>query len=77
MRTVQMTLDESLVAAVDKAAKRLKTTRSGFTRDALRIALARVRIKKMEERHRQGYARRPVRCGEFDVWEAEHAWGDE
>ena len=30
MKTVQMTLDEELVEAVDEAAKRLGTTRSGF-----------------------------------------------
>jgi metal-responsive CopG/Arc/MetJ family transcriptional regulator len=36
MKTVQMTLDEELVARVDRAAMRLKTTRSGFTRQALR-----------------------------------------
>ena len=77
MRTVQMTLDEKLVAAVDKAAKRLKTTRSGFTREALRAALAGVRVKELEMRHRLGYTRRPVRDGEFDIWEAEQAWGDE
>ena len=77
MRTVQMTLDEKLVAAVDKAAKQLKTTRSGFARDALKEALAKLRVKELEHRHREGYARQLVRSGEFDGWENEHAWGDE
>jgi len=77
MRTVQMTLDEKLVAAVDKAAKRLKTSRSGFTRDALRDALGKVRVKELERQHREGYARKPVRPGEFDAWEDVQAWGDE
>jgi hypothetical protein len=31
MKTVQMTLDEQLVKAVDSAARKLGTTRSGFT----------------------------------------------
>ena len=35
-----MTLDAELVAAVDKAARRLGTSRSAFARDALRAALA-------------------------------------
>ena len=77
MRTVQMTLDEKLVAAVDKAAKQQKTTRSGFARDALKDALVKLRVKELEHRHREGYARQPVRRGEFDGWESEHAWGDE
>ncbi len=38
MRNVQMTLDEDLVIAVDKVAKRMGTMRSAFTRDALRSA---------------------------------------
>ena len=39
MKTVQMALDENLVKAVDSAARKLGTTRSGFTRKALRSAL--------------------------------------
>jgi metal-responsive CopG/Arc/MetJ family transcriptional regulator len=74
MRTVQMTLDEELVKRVDRAAKRLGTTRSGFTRRALSEALQRLRVTEMEDRHRRGYAAKPVRPGEFDVWEREQAW---
>jgi metal-responsive CopG/Arc/MetJ family transcriptional regulator len=45
MKTVQMTLDEQLVKAVDRAARKLGTTRSGFTREALRSALKEVRVE--------------------------------
>ncbi len=75
MKTVQMTLDEHLVKAVDSAAKKLGTTRSGFTREALRSALKTVRVKELEVRHREGYRRKPVKRGEFD-WESEQIWGD-
>jgi metal-responsive CopG/Arc/MetJ family transcriptional regulator len=74
MKTVQMTLDEDLVEAVDRAARRLRTSRSAFARKALRDALARVRERALEEKHRAGYARKPVGEGEFDVWESEQAW---
>ncbi len=76
MKTVQMTLDEGLVVAVDKAAKRLRTTRSAFTRDALRMALARIHTRQLEHRQREGYARKPVRKREFGIWEGEQVWGD-
>ena len=76
MRTVQMTLDEDLVAAVDKAAKRLGTTRSAFARKALRDALTKVRVRELERKHREGYGREPVRVGEFSVWESEQVWGE-
>ena len=54
MRTVQMTLDEDLIHAVDSVAKELRTTRSAFTRSALQRAIARIRMEKLEEKHRQG-----------------------
>ena len=76
MKTVQMTLDEDLVQAVDKAAGILGTSRSGFARDALRAALARLRERELEERHRIGYEKRPVKNGEFDAWETEQVWPD-
>jgi len=77
VRTVQMTLEEDLVRAVDRAARKLKTTRSAFARQALRAALARLRLVDQEKRHRRGYERLPVGEGEFDRWEGEQAWGSE
>ena len=69
-----MTLDEELVAAVDRVARKLGTSRSAFAREALREALTRVRVRDLEQKQRAGYARKPVRRGEFDVWEREQAW---
>jgi metal-responsive CopG/Arc/MetJ family transcriptional regulator len=77
MKTVQMTLDEDLVAEVDRLAHRLKTTRSAFARDALREALARYRMKELEQKHRLGYQKHPVAGGEFDAWQSEQEWGDQ
>jgi metal-responsive CopG/Arc/MetJ family transcriptional regulator len=77
MKTVQMTLDEDLIDAVDRVSKRLHTSRSAFTRKALREALVRYNIEQLEEKHRQGYERRPVAADEFSVWETEQVWSDE
>jgi metal-responsive CopG/Arc/MetJ family transcriptional regulator len=76
MKTVQMTLDEALVEQVDHAAQALGTTRSAFTRDALRAALSDLRQRELERRHREGYAKKPVQPGEFSDWEADQAWPD-
>jgi metal-responsive CopG/Arc/MetJ family transcriptional regulator len=72
-----MTLDDDLVKAVDRVSKQLHTSRSGFTRAALREALARYNIEQLERKHRQGYERQPVAADESSVWETEQAWGDE
>lgn len=77
MRTVQMTLDDELVQRVDIIARELHLTRSAFTREALRKAIEGYSIRRLEERHRQGYEKHPVKKDEFEAWEDEQAWGDE
>ena len=77
MRTIQMTLDDELVKEVDRVAKLLHTSRSAFTRKALRIALSRYNLEQLERQHQKGYERHPVNTDEFSVWESEQAWGDE
>ncbi len=75
MKTIQMTIDESLLSEVDLAIQDLKTTRSAFIRSALRLALKRRVISKLEEQHARGYAEHPVTPDEFEVWDEEEAWG--
>jgi len=77
MRTIQMTLDDELVEAVDRVVKRLHTTRSAFTRNALKYALKQVNTDILEKKHKKGYERHPVGKTEFSVWESEQEWGDE
>ena len=77
MRTIQMTLDDDLVKRVDTIANELNTTRSAFTRDALREAVKHYNTRRLELKHRQGYAAHPVNKNEFSVWEKEQKWGDE
>jgi metal-responsive CopG/Arc/MetJ family transcriptional regulator len=77
MRTIQMTLDDELVKKVDTIANELHTSRSAFTRDALRVAVKEYQIRRLELKHRQGYAVHPVNTEEFSVWEKEQNWGDE
>jgi predicted transcriptional regulator len=76
MKTVQMTLDDELVKAVDEVIKQQKTTRSDFTRKALRQALKQFRDEQLEKAHRVGYAKKPVAPEEFSPWEEEQQWGD-
>ena len=47
MKTVQMTLDESLVKELDKV---VKTSRSAFTRQALQFAIDDFYIKELEKK---------------------------
>ena len=56
--------------------KRIHTSRSAFTRKALREALARYSIEQLEGKHRKGYEQDQVAVGEFSVWEGEQSWGE-
>ncbi len=76
MKTVQMSLDDELVQKVDRGAKQLQTSRSAFTRRALREALSRYNIEQLERKHRRGYERHPVAIDEFSAWENEQDWGE-
>ncbi len=77
MRTIQMTLDDHLVKAVDRVSKELETSRSAFTRKALQDALTRYEVEQLEKKHRRGYEQYPVITDEFSIWETEQGWGDE
>lgn len=76
MKTIQMTIDDDLLAEVDRVTQALQTTRSAFIRSALQLALRHYATLEKEQRHRQGYARHPVAPGEFDVWDSEQSWGE-
>ncbi len=76
MKTIQMTLDDELVKQVDKTVKKLKTTRSAFTRKALKNAIDSIRIKELEKKQIKGYLKHPTNKNEFSIWENEQDWGD-
>jgi metal-responsive CopG/Arc/MetJ family transcriptional regulator len=75
VKTIQMTIDERLLKRVDALTKARKTTRSAFIRVALEAEIRRQRVRDDENRHAEGYARKPVTPGEFDVWLGEQDWG--
>ena len=72
-----MTLDDQLVTEVDKVVKKLKTSRSAFTREALQHALSDFYIQQMEEKQIKGYKTQPVKNDEFSDFEDEQIWIEE
>lgn len=59
---------------MEKTAKRIQTTRLAFIRNAPRSAMKKIRVSELERKHREGYRRKPVKPGEFSVWEGEQVW---
>jgi len=75
MKTIQMTIDDALLKAVDCLCRARKTTRSALIRDMLEAELRREKVRAEERRHAEGYVRCPVEPGEFDAWLDEQDWG--
>jgi metal-responsive CopG/Arc/MetJ family transcriptional regulator len=74
METVQIVLDENLLRATDRAARRTKQNRSALVREALREHLRRLDLRAREERDRVGYSKQPQARDESRLWEAEAVW---
>ncbi len=68
MKTIQMTIDEDLLADVDRAVNELGINRSFFIRSALQTALHQHAVEKLEERHAAGYAKQPASDAEVAEW---------
>ena len=75
MKTIQMTIDDRLLKLVDKMSQARNTTRSAFIRRCAGSGDPSNANREEEARHAQGYARKPVTPGEFDVWVNEQDWG--
>jgi len=65
-----MTLDDVLMDS------KAVTTHSAFTRHALRNSITQTNFKQMEDKHREGYKKKPVNKSEFSIWESEQKWID-
>ena len=74
MKTIQMTIDESLLQQVDETVEELQTTRSAFIRKALEQALSGYQLRRLEERDEAGYMAVPAEAGETDEWITEQDW---
>jgi metal-responsive CopG/Arc/MetJ family transcriptional regulator len=76
MKTVQMTMDETLLEHVDAQVERAGTTRSDFIRDALRREIKRRENERHEREHQASFERDPQTTD--DAWTPSHrAWGEE
>lgn len=76
MQTIELTIEESLLAEVDRVTRSLSMTRAAFVRVALELALRNEKTLAMEQQHAEGYARRLAEPGEFDGWETAQVWSE-
>jgi metal-responsive CopG/Arc/MetJ family transcriptional regulator len=75
MKTIQMTIDPTLLKAVDNLKRLRKTTLSALIRSALEAELLHERIKDLETRHIAGYTEYPSGTSELSIWLDQQDWG--
>lgn len=76
METIQLTIDESLLAEVNRATNALEMTPSDFMRVALERALQQREIIAKERQHAQAYSAQPQQPEEIEEWQSEQEWGE-
>ena len=76
METIELTIDESLLAQVQQATSALQMTASDFMTVALERALQQREIIARERRDAQGYKDQPQKPEEVEEWQREQDWGE-
>ena len=74
METIQLSIDESLLAEVQQATAALQMTPSDFIKLAVERALRQREIIEMELRDTKAYADNPQRPKEIAEWQNEQVW---
>ena len=77
METIQIVLEEALLKAADRAARKLKTNRSALFRDALRAHLKRLGTLEREKADQQGYLKYPESLDAPARWDKVADWPED
>ena len=77
MKSIQMTIEDSLLQEIDEAVKALDTTRSAFLRDAAKIRLLKLKFAEMDRQYAESFTRLPIQPDEFEDWGEIQNWGEE
>jgi Arc/MetJ family transcription regulator len=76
METIQLTLDESLMAEVQQATNALKMSNADFLKLAVERALRQRKIIELEIRDAKAYAEKPQTVEEIEEWQSEQYWDE-
>jgi antitoxin component of RelBE/YafQ-DinJ toxin-antitoxin module len=76
METIQLKVDESLMAEVQQATSALAISPDDFVRIALQRAVQQRDIIAKERQHAEGYAKHPQQPEEIEEWQDEQYWDE-
>ena len=76
METIQVSIDESLLAEVQQVTDALQMSASDFMKVALERALQQREMIAKERRDAKGYSDQPQQPEEIEEWQDEQDWGE-
>ena len=76
METIQLSMDESLLAELQQATNALQMTPSDFIKLAVERALQQREIIAKERQHAEAYSNQPQRPEEIEEWQNEQHWDE-
>jgi len=76
METIQLSIDESLLAEGQQATAALQMTPSDFIKVALERAVQQREIIAKERQHAEAYSNHPQRPEEIEEWQDEQYWDE-
>ncbi len=74
MATIQVVIEDRLLKAADRMAKKQQLNRSALFREALRAYLKQHHFRELERREREAYERMPDDLAEVALWEGVADW---
>lgn len=74
MKVIQVSIEEELLAALDRRLTEVGGARSAFVRDAVARELRRQITEEKDRRYREGYEKFPIEPGEFDLEADDENW---
>jgi antitoxin component of RelBE/YafQ-DinJ toxin-antitoxin module len=76
METIQVTIEDSLLAEVQQATIALQITPSDFIKVALERAVQQRELIAKERQHAEAYANHPQQTEEIAEWQDEQCWDE-
>ena len=77
MATIQVVIEDRLLRAADRMARKQQLNRSALFREALRAYLKKAHFRELERREREAYERTPDDLSEVALWEGVAAWPED
>jgi len=75
--TVQIEIDEELLAEADALAKELQINRTEIFQNTLQEVLRKLRLIEKDRKTIESYKRLPQQPEEYEIWQEEQVWEDE